>query len=153
MGKTLTGHVRIEVAHPTCMQLNGFDAGGFMYLHGIDIAIYIRLHNSYTKVGLQTIDELYQRRCLSATRGRHQVKEKHSFRFEFSAQFICIGIIVSKDAAFYLDDFHRIRHNKGGYLLRDTPSYGYYCNNSSIIVQAALATGLPGPKIAATPAL
>ena len=58
--QALPGHLGIQVAHTSGMQLDGLDARRLLDLDGIDVAVDVRLHHGDTQLVLQQVDGPYE---------------------------------------------------------------------------------------------
>ena len=102
--QALAGHFSIEMAHPSSMELDGFDAGGFLDLHGIHIGVDIRLHHRHAQFIFYQIQCAYESGGLAASGRRHQIKEEYSLVFQLFTEIVRIKVIVGEDAL--LDLYH-----------------------------------------------
>ncbi len=92
------------MAHPAGMELDGFDACGFLYLYGIHVGVDIRLHHRHTQLIFYEIQRAYKRGGFAAPGGRHQIKEEYSLVLQLFTEIVRIGVIVGEDAL--LDLYH-----------------------------------------------
>ena len=104
--ETLSGHLRIEVAHAAGMQLDGVHAGFLLDLAGIYVAVDVGLHHGHANFVLYPVNQLDKGAGLATAGRRHQVEEEHSFGFQLVAERVGIFLVLGKDALLDFDDFH-----------------------------------------------